>query len=45
MVKAIGREKIVGVVFNGLPENFLKKQMFDHYGHYYQYYGSRTEKS
>lgn len=39
MVEVLGREKIIGIVFNGLRDNFLQKKMMDPYGHYGQYYG------
>lgn len=42
MVEIVGQEKIIGVVFNGLKESYIKKKMFDPYGSYGKYYGSKN---
>lgn len=38
MVESIGQEKVIGVVFNGHKEGYLKSKMFDPYGGYGHYY-------
>lgn len=43
MVEIIGREKIIGVVFNGMKSNILQERVLDAYGSYGQYY-SYTQK-
>jgi exopolysaccharide/PEP-CTERM locus tyrosine autokinase len=40
MVETIGKDKIVGVVFNGMKESYIKKKMFDYYGGYGKYYAN-----
>lgn len=40
MVEAIGQDKILGIVFNGQKEGYIKKKMFDPYGQYGKYYSS-----
>lgn len=40
MVETIGHEKIIGVVFNGMKESYIKKKMFDYYGGYGKYYAA-----
>lgn len=42
MLQQIGREKIVGVVFNGMQSSYLKDKMFDAYGSYGSYYEAQT---
>ena len=43
MVETIGKERIIGIVFNGQKESFIKKKMFDPYGSYGKYYKSTTK--
>ena len=43
MVEVIDREKIIGVVFNGMKSNILQERVLDAYGSYGQYY-SYTQK-
>lgn len=43
MVETIGKERIIGIVFNGQKESFIKKRMFDPYGSYGKYYKSNTK--
>lgn len=38
MIDTIGQEKVLGVVFNGQKESYLKRKMFDPYGSYGKYY-------
>lgn len=40
MVETIGKERIIGIVFNGQKESFIKTKMFDPYGSYGKYYKS-----
>jgi protein-tyrosine kinase len=40
MVDSIGREKIIGVVFNGMKSNFLQQKILDAYGYAGAYYGA-----
>lgn len=41
MVEAIGQDRILGIVFNGQKDGYIKKKMFDRYGSYYgKYYSS-----
>lgn len=44
LVENIGREKIIGVVFNGMKSNLLQQKVLDGYGYAGGYYGSRREK-
>jgi len=39
VVESIGSERIVGVVFNGMRDNFLQRQILDSYSYYGSYYG------
>jgi exopolysaccharide/PEP-CTERM locus tyrosine autokinase len=39
VVESIGAERIVGVVFNGMRDNFLQRRVLDGYGYYGGYYG------
>ncbi len=41
MADAIGPEKIIGVVFNGQKDSYIKKKVFDPYGSYGHYYGGK----
>lgn len=43
MIDTIGQEKVIGVVFNGQKESYIKKKMFDPYGSYGKYYSSGTK--
>ena len=38
MVDLIGREKIIGVVFNGMRNSYIQKKVFSSYGGYGKYY-------
>lgn len=38
LVENIGREKIIGVVFNGIKTNIVESKVLDHYDHYYHDY-------
>ncbi len=38
MVASIGKEKIVGIVFNGVKTNIIEDKVFGEYGSYGQYY-------
>ncbi|MFV0438610.1 MAG: polysaccharide biosynthesis tyrosine autokinase [Desulfopila sp.] len=44
MIETIGREKILGVVFNKEKQGYIKKKMFDPYGGYSNYYSPRQKK-
>jgi len=39
MVDQIGREKIIGVVFNGMKDSYIQKKVFSSYGYSGGYYG------
>lgn len=43
MIDAIGTEKVYGVVFNAMKENYLNNKLFDSYGKYDSYYVSDKE--
>lgn len=43
MVDTIGQDKILGIVFNGQKEGYLKKKMFDPYGSYGKYYSAKVQ--
>jgi len=38
MIDSIGEEKVIGVVFNGQEETYIKKKVFDRYGQTSDYY-------
>jgi exopolysaccharide/PEP-CTERM locus tyrosine autokinase len=44
MVDTIGQDKIIGVVFNGMKESYIKKKMFDYYGGYGKYYAAQDNQ-
>ncbi len=44
LVESIGRDKILGVVFNGMKSNLLQQKVLDAYGYAGGYYGSRKAK-
>ena len=39
VVESITPERIIGVVFNGMRDNFFQRQLLDAYGYYGSYYG------
>lgn len=44
MVENIGREKIIGIVFNGMKSNILQEKVLDAYGYYGGYYDYSQKK-
>ncbi|WP_419174486.1 polysaccharide biosynthesis tyrosine autokinase [Desulfosediminicola sp.] len=41
MIHSIGEEKVIGVVFNGQEEGYIKKKVFDRYAQYGDYYKAK----
>jgi len=39
VVENLGPERIIGVVFNGMRDNFFQRRVLDAYGYYGSYYG------
>ena len=39
VVEELGPERIIGVVFNGMRDNFFQRRILDAYGYYGSYYG------
>lgn len=44
LVNNIGKDKILGVVFNGYKSNIVESKLFDYYGHYRAPYVRDSEK-
>ncbi|MDR3088665.1 MAG: polysaccharide biosynthesis tyrosine autokinase [Desulfobulbaceae bacterium] len=44
VVENIGADRIIGVVFNGMRDNFFQRRVLDAYGYYGSYYGYVDKK-